>query len=82
VFPEWSPLYPTPAVWVFWLRDPWTRHKPKGDSGNQKTDRQTFGCNATLLMPGAAENAKVLLEEQVPVINFALGKGDWLSRMP
>jgi enoyl-[acyl-carrier protein] reductase II len=31
-------------------------------------------------MPGAAENAKVLLEEQVPVINFALGKGDWLVK--
>jgi enoyl-[acyl-carrier protein] reductase II len=43
------------------------------------TDRP-FGANATLLMPGAAENAKVLLEEQVPVINFALGKGDWLVR--
>lgn len=39
-----------------------------------------FGANATLLMPGAVENAKVLLEERVPVINFALGKGDWIVR--
>jgi enoyl-[acyl-carrier protein] reductase II len=39
-----------------------------------------FGANATLLFPGAAENAKVLLEEKVPVINFALGKGDWLVK--
>jgi len=39
-----------------------------------------FGANATLLFPGAAENAKVLVEEQVPVINFALGKGDQLAR--
>ena len=30
--------------------------------------------------PGAAENAKVLLEEKVPVINFALGKGDWIVK--
>ena len=37
-----------------------------------------FGANATLLFPGASENAKVLLEEKVPVINFSLGKGDWL----
>jgi enoyl-[acyl-carrier protein] reductase II len=37
-----------------------------------------FGANATLLFPGANENAKVLLQEQVPVINFSLGKGDWL----
>ncbi|MGQ5525387.1 NAD(P)H-dependent flavin oxidoreductase [Chitinimonas sp. PSY-7] len=29
-------------------------------------------------MPGAAENAKVALEEKVPVINFSLGKGDWI----
>jgi enoyl-[acyl-carrier protein] reductase II len=26
------------------------------------------------------DSAKVLLEEQVPVINFALGKGDWIVR--
>jgi len=32
------------------------------------------------MFPGAAENAKVLLKEQVPVINFALGKGDWIVR--
>ncbi len=37
-----------------------------------------FGANASLLFPGAKESAKVLLEEQVPVINFALGKGDWI----
>jgi enoyl-[acyl-carrier protein] reductase II len=39
-----------------------------------------FGCNATLLFPGAAENAKVMLAEKVPVINFALGKGDWIVK--
>jgi len=39
-----------------------------------------FGANASLLFPGAAENARVLLEEKVPVINFALGKGDWIVK--
>ncbi len=39
-----------------------------------------FGANATLFFPGARENAKVLLDEQVPVINFALGKGDWIVK--
>jgi enoyl-[acyl-carrier protein] reductase II len=37
-----------------------------------------FGSNATLIFEHADENAKVLIEEKVPVINFALGKGDWL----
>jgi enoyl-[acyl-carrier protein] reductase II len=37
-----------------------------------------FGLNASLLFPGAADNAKVALAEKVPVINFALGKGDWI----
>ena len=32
------------------------------------------------MFPGAAENAKVLLQEKVPVINFALGKGDWIVK--
>lgn len=39
-----------------------------------------FGIGVTLLMPGAKENAEVALEEQVPVINFSLGKGDWLVK--
>jgi enoyl-[acyl-carrier protein] reductase II len=39
-----------------------------------------FGANASLLFPGAAQNANVLLEEKVPVINFALGKGDWIVK--
>lgn len=37
-----------------------------------------FGIGITLLMPGAKENAEVALAEQVPVINFSLGKGEWL----
>ncbi len=40
-----------------------------------------FGGNASLLFPGAADNAMVMLEEKVPVINFALGKGDWIVNM-
>ncbi len=39
-----------------------------------------FGANLALMFPGAVENAKVLLEEKVPVINFSLGKGDWLVK--
>jgi len=39
-----------------------------------------FGANVTLLFPGAVENARVLLEEQVPVINYSLGKGDWIVK--
>jgi enoyl-[acyl-carrier protein] reductase II len=41
------------------------------------TDRP-FGANATLYFPGARENAAVLLEDKVPVINFSMGKGDWI----
>jgi enoyl-[acyl-carrier protein] reductase II len=39
-----------------------------------------FGIGATLLMPGASENARVALEEQVPVINVSLGKADWIAK--
>jgi enoyl-[acyl-carrier protein] reductase II len=37
-----------------------------------------FGIGATLLMPGAADNAKVALDEHVPIINVSLGKADWI----
>lgn len=39
-----------------------------------------FAANATLFFPGAKENAQVLLDEKVPIINFALGKGDWIVK--
>lgn len=39
-----------------------------------------FGANVTLYFPGAKENAQVLLDEKVPVINFSMGKGDWLTQ--
>jgi enoyl-[acyl-carrier protein] reductase II len=38
-----------------------------------------FGVGATLLMPGATENARVALEEQVPIINVSLGKAEWIG---
>jgi enoyl-[acyl-carrier protein] reductase II len=42
------------------------------------TDRP-FAANATLYFPGAERNARILLEEQVPIINYSLGKGDWIA---
>jgi enoyl-[acyl-carrier protein] reductase II len=41
--------------------------------------KNPFGCGCTLLMPGARENAEVMLEEKVPVINVSLGKCDWIA---
>jgi len=38
-----------------------------------------FGIGATLMMPGSKENAKVALEERVPLINVSLGKPDWIA---
>src|SRR5271157_4386744 len=46
----------------------------------RKLTDKPFGANLALLFPGAVDNAKVLLEERVPVINFSLGKGDWLVK--
>jgi len=39
-----------------------------------------FGAGATLLMPGAKENAEVLMDMQVPVINVSLGKPDYIVK--
>jgi enoyl-[acyl-carrier protein] reductase II len=38
-----------------------------------------FGVGATLLMPGAADNARVAMQEQVPLVNISLGKADWIA---
>ena len=37
-----------------------------------------FAGNAPLALPNGKENVKVMLEEQVPVINYSMGKGDWI----
>ncbi len=39
-----------------------------------------FGVGVSLIMPSASDCAEVALEEQVPVINFSLGKGDWIVK--
>ena len=39
-----------------------------------------FGVNTTLLFPNAKENVEVALKEKVPILNYALGKGDWLIK--
>lgn len=45
----------------------------------ESTDKP-FGIGATLLMPGAEQNARVALEENVPVVNVSLGKADWVAQ--
>ncbi|MDO9236450.1 MAG: nitronate monooxygenase [Aquabacterium sp.] len=37
-----------------------------------------FGVGCSLMLPGAADCARVALEEKVPVINISMGKGDWV----
>jgi len=37
-----------------------------------------FAVGCSLLLPGARECCEVALEEQVPVINVSMGKGDWV----
>ncbi|MFV0643544.1 MAG: NAD(P)H-dependent flavin oxidoreductase [Sphingomonadaceae bacterium] len=37
-----------------------------------------FGANAPLALPNGRENVIVCLEEKIPVINYSMGKGDWI----
>jgi enoyl-[acyl-carrier protein] reductase II len=39
-----------------------------------------FGINCPLALPNAKENAKIAIEEQVPVINYSMGRGDWIAK--
>lgn len=45
----------------------------------RKLTKKPFGANIALYFPGAERNAMVLIEEKVPVINYALGKGDRIT---
>jgi enoyl-[acyl-carrier protein] reductase II len=44
----------------------------------RKRTNRPFGIGVTLMMPGAIENARMALALEVPVINFQLGRGEWL----
>jgi enoyl-[acyl-carrier protein] reductase II len=37
-----------------------------------------FGANTPLALPNGLENAKVCLEEKIPMINYSMGRGDWI----
>jgi enoyl-[acyl-carrier protein] reductase II len=38
-----------------------------------------FAANVTLYFPGSEMNARVLIEQKVPIINYSLGKGGWIA---
>jgi len=40
--------------------------------------QKPFAGNVTLYFPGSEVNAQILISEKVPVVNYSLGKGDWI----
>lgn len=46
----------------------------------KKLTKKPFGANITLYFPGAERNAKIIIDNKVPVVNYALGKGDWICK--
>lgn len=42
--------------------------------------KKPFAANVTLYFPGAEKNAQVIIDQKVPVVNYALGKGDWICK--
>lgn len=46
----------------------------------RQTTKKPFAANVTLYFPGSERNAKILIEEKVPVVNYSLGKGDWICK--
>ncbi|MBN2080352.1 MAG: nitronate monooxygenase [Spirochaetes bacterium] len=41
--------------------------------------KKPFAANVTLYFPGSEINADVLIRERVPIVNYSLGKGDWIA---
>ncbi len=46
----------------------------------KKLTKKPFGANVTLYFPGSERNAKIIIEEKVPIVNYSLGKGDWICK--
>jgi len=45
----------------------------------RKLTQRPFAANVTLYFPGNRANTEVLIDEEMPVINYSLGKGDWIA---
>ena len=39
-----------------------------------------FGVNTPLMIPNGRENAEIALQEKAPIINYSMGKGDWIAQ--
>ncbi|MCL2155573.1 MAG: nitronate monooxygenase [Leptospirales bacterium] len=46
----------------------------------KKLTKKPFAANVTLYFPGAEKNAAIFIEEKVPIVNYALGKGDKICK--
>lgn len=46
----------------------------------KKLTKKPFAANVTLYFPGAERNARIIIGEKVPIVNYALGKGDWICK--
>ncbi len=46
----------------------------------KKLTKKPFAANVTLYFPGAERNARIISGEKVPIVNYALGKGDWICK--
>lgn len=42
--------------------------------------KKPFAANVTLYFPGAERNAEIIIKNKVPVVNYALGKGDKITK--
>ena len=42
--------------------------------------KKPFAANVTLYFPGAEKNAAIFIEEKVTIVNYALGKGNWICK--
>lgn len=46
----------------------------------RKMTTEPFGANIPLLLPNSKENLKVMIQEEVPIINIVMGKGDQIVK--
>ncbi len=46
----------------------------------RKLTNHPFAVNVTLYFPGSEKNLEVILGEEVPIVNYSLGKGDVIAR--
>jgi len=77
---KWSRLFPTRGGWEFWRQDHSMPNRRARQSRKSAPSRINLSVPTPRFCFGRVRKRQGAFGRKVPVINFSLGKGDWIVK--